>query len=305
MDGNKILYYCDEYHHEDNCHSWLIIESEDVNNNTNTKLIAKDFNHNHSANISKVEKIKAKTILINKVKESANLYNFNIDKELKKLKSESSNSSQFPEKHSIYSCIYRHINKGLPKNISKIDEIQEDSAYLLTKDQLKFLALKKEKFVLFMFEYQTKILIENHNDLFSDGTFRIASPPFYQCFIIRCAYNNHHKIFTTCFCLLLDKEEETYISCLNSINEICKKYINDNNLKTRFKPKRIHTDFEKAIMNAWHLVFPDIEIKCCKFHLWTLWETKKKSFEKEFKLNDNIRLIYKQLKTLMIFHQNS
>lgn len=304
LQDNNILFNCDEFRHEDKCKAWLIIKykQDKIENDKQVierNIVAYDFEHNHSSNQYKIELLKAKTNLIILVNDQANLYNFSFDKAYNQLKAKCKNIAFFPQKHSIKSVIYRKINKGLPKNIEKIEEIPDDSIYLLTKDELKFLSIKKEKFIVFMSEYQMQILIENNNDIFSDGTFKIASPPFYQCFVLRVAFNNHHKIFTVAFCLLLDKEESTYKECIQSILEISNQYIESKKLVKQVNPQRVHCDLEKAIINAWQSVFPLVEIKVCKFHLWTLWENQIKKFNDEYKKDINVRIIVKCIKSLM------
>ena len=63
------------------------------------------------------------------------------------------------------------------------------------------------------------------------------------------------------FILLPGKSDHIYRHCISSIISLCTQH------GFQFKPKVVHTDFEQSVMIVMKEFFPDITIKCCRFHL--------------------------------------
>jgi hypothetical protein len=67
------------------------------------------------------------------------------------------------------------------------------------------------------------------------------------------------------FILLPGKSDDIYRHCISSITSLCTQH------GFQFNPKVAHTDFEQAVMRVMKEFFPDITIKCCRFHLAQAW----------------------------------
>jgi hypothetical protein len=96
--------------------------------------------------------------------------------------------------------------------------------------------------------------LEQSSAWFADGTFRTAPKHFAQLFTIH--FLKNFKAFPAVFGLLPNKKQETYVKLL----EVLKAKI------PHLKPTSIMTDFEKASMNAFKLVFPEVQNHGCFFH---------------------------------------
>jgi hypothetical protein len=93
--------------------------------------------------------------------------------------------------------------------------------------------------------------------IFVDCTFSIVPKGFYQCLIIM-VYSQPHKSYVPVFYVLLpNKQEMTYIYCMQAINFICGNELN---------PHSFTCDFEKALLNALQLQFPKANQILCLFH---------------------------------------
>jgi hypothetical protein len=96
------------------------------------------------------------------------------------------------------------------------------------------------------------------NTRFADGTFKTAPQLFQQLFTIHFLRNS--KAYPAVYALLSNKLESTYVEMLQKL-----KIIDDN-----LNPDTVITDFEKASINAFKTVFPDIKNKGC-FFACTYW----------------------------------
>lgn len=66
-----------------------------------------------------------------------------------------------------------------------------------------------------------------------------------------------HTFIPVVYCLLNSRKEAVYTHVLNTLKS----------LRTDIKPTSISTDFEKAEINSFKKVFPEIQSRCCFFHL--------------------------------------
>ena len=117
-----------------------------------------------------------------------------------------------------------------------------------------------------------------NNSLWSvDGTFASAPAIFYQLF----TFHTHRRntALPCLFVLLHGKSEEIYLRMLEALNH----------LRPELNPMRIISDFEKAILNSFHQIYPDGSQHGCFF-------ISLKHFFVKFKCSD-YKVITRTLKT--------
>jgi len=127
-----------------------------------------------------------------------------------------------PEYKTTESKITREINKQLPPNVIKFDEIPGESKYYKTVRNENFMIFKNTNLIIFHSPFQVKLFMKHNEDIFVDGIFYIASRFSYQMFIIRTYIKYLNSFHTTSFSILKNKEQITYEMLFE---EIKKKYI--------------------------------------------------------------------------------
>jgi hypothetical protein len=86
---------------------------------------------------------------------------------------------------------------------------------------------------------------------FMDGTFKYCPKYFLQLFTLHGYYNRHYNPFAFC--------------CLTILLNKCKE------INLKFQPEEIVIDFEKSILNAVKIVWNEIKIIGCRFHISQAW----------------------------------
>lgn len=131
-------------------------------------------------------------------------------------------------------------------------------------DQFK-ITNKGEEFLLFdsgnistrMLIFGTKrnlLLLSQNREWYSDGTFKTCPKLFAQLYTIHIIRNN--KSIPLVYALLPNKNQSTYTELFTKLKE----------LEPTLNPISIMTDLEKAAINAFKLIFPEICIRLCYFH---------------------------------------
>lgn len=132
------------------------------------------------------------------------------------------------------------------------------------------------------------LFLQDNNNWFADGTFKVSPNMFYQVYTIHAIKCN--TVLPLIYSLLPDKREETYIRLFDALLDI------NNNLS----PQSCMIDLEKAAENALVSSFPGIRITNCLFHLGQcLWrKIQDLNLVALYKDNDDIRLQCKWLVAL-------
>ena len=104
------------------------------------------------------------------------------DIKLKRLYNEISQEMGFicPEYITIKSQISRYIKKQLPPDISKFNEIPDESEYYIKERDENFMIFKNFNIIIFQSPFQTELFIKYNEYMFADGTFYIAPIFGYQ-----------------------------------------------------------------------------------------------------------------------------
>ncbi|KAF8358517.1 hypothetical protein PRIPAC_93512 [Pristionchus pacificus] len=104
------------------------------------------------------------------------------------------------------------------------------------------------------------MLMNNNGNWSTDGTFRVAPPPYSQLFVI--GVQAGHLFVPTVFALLKSKRVEAYQEIFDSVIS----------MGVTNSPSLILMDFERAISTAAKRAFPTVDVKRCLFHLCqTIW----------------------------------
>jgi len=164
-----------------------------------------------------------------------NLYNIKLKRIYDDIKINDPEHINMPNFIGIKTQLY---NKSITKDIENIKDIDINSDYFKIINGDTFLIYNNDKILSFQSNIQAKIMFDNPNDIFIDGTFYSAPKCIYQILTIRVNTSNSNKYFITCFILSLNKTEEIYKKIFYEIN---KNLIHKFKSKI-YKPKRIHID---------------------------------------------------------------
>lgn len=165
--------------------------------------------------------------------------------------------------------IYRHRRKNMPT----LPKNRQEAIDKLLERQLK--TVKGEDFLLHedahsglvIFSCTSNLTFLNKCDkIYMDGTFKYCTKFWLQLFTIHGIENGRYVPLI--FCLLPNKQEETYCILFRTIREKCLEQ------HLCFQPNHFVVDFERAIHNAIRVTWPNADIQGCKFHLGQAWHRK-------------------------------
>ncbi|KAG4083385.1 hypothetical protein H8356DRAFT_1326411 [Neocallimastix lanati (nom. inval.)] len=223
--NNTKVFKCTEYKTVKKCKSYIIL-------NDNNKVIKYENKHTHPGK----EYDASVSIVKHKMKNEIRKTSIPFDINPKHIYNEISEEIGliYPEYSSIKSQISRYIKKQLPPDISKFNEIPDESEYYINERDENFMIFKNSNIIIF----QSLFPIPN----------RILS--------------KINSFYTTSLSILNNKEQATYELLFEELKKNASKY-NNNIIVT---PKILHCDFEKGISNAAIKIFPNITIKYCVWH---------------------------------------
>lgn len=123
-----------------------------------------------------------------------------------------------------------------------------------------------------------------------DGTFFTCPKEFYQVYIIHACIKN--TSIPCVYALLQRKNKEIYIELLSKLKSML----------SELKLKTISIDFEQSMIQAIELVFVDINIQCCYYHLsQSIWrKVQNTGLAKKYKENENVRQMVGMIKGLAL-----
>ena len=107
-----------------------------------------------------------------------------------------------------------------------------------------------------------KLLREHEEHIFGDGTFKYAPNYYKQMFTLHVIKDFIYV--PVCYFLLKNKQQSTYETMFRMVSDMC----------PGFSPKVAHFDFEIAIHNGFKKVFPEAEVRGCRFHIAQAWYRK-------------------------------
>ena len=213
---DSAVYRCSEYKTKNKCPSLIILNDEN-------EIIRYQDVHNHIEQQNEVSMSLIKYKIGNEIKNSSNPFEI----KSKAIFNEKAKEIGFicPEYKSIQSQITRKINKTLPEDIEKFEDIPEVSEYYKTEKNEEFMIFKDTDIIIFQSPFQASIFIKFHDDVFGDGTFYVAPKLSYQVFIIRNYVNDINSYYSTLFAILKNKTQNTYETMFRELKKIYVKII--------------------------------------------------------------------------------
>lgn len=150
-----------------------------------------------------------------------------------------------------------------PTSISEVHRILSELDVKTDKgESFLFVNNDRENIVIFSCATNMRIL-SSVTRIYLDGTFNYCTKHFAQFFTIHGMSNGHY--IPLLFCLLPDKQAETYKKLFHVITNECKFSLNI---------AEVVIDFEKAIHKAVEETWPNVRIIGCRFHLGQAWYRK-------------------------------
>ena len=208
-------------------------------------------------------------------------------------------AQKMPKFHVIKDQHYRQRQKQRPKLPHSLAEVDIQSYGNLTTTERGYDFYRGKTpstcVELFMSPVQIDIAIES-STLFLDGTFAITPEPFYQTVILRGKVGNN--CYTIGTALLPNKRETTYKELLQKMVDVVK----DGTGKT-LNFEYVHSDCEQGILNAVRAIFPDAEIKLCRFHILDAVRRNFNSIglRSQLKHMGDLRRFYARVKQILFF----
>lgn len=233
-----------------------------------TILLREEEFHNHEA---EKEDIQLRKAVSNKVKRKAveDIY----ERPSKLIHSELKTNSQAishiktSDIYRIRKCIYNARRKqypALPKTNKEVHDILETICVVTAKNEQFLLENNREhNIIIFSCPTNLKALCSS-TSIYVDGTFNYCPKYFLQMFTIHILKNGHY--IPLVFCLLPNKNKNTYLLALQIIARKCVDIIQQN-----FYPKQVVADFEQGIHGAVYSMWKNVTIIGCKFHLGQAW----------------------------------
>lgn len=165
-----------------------------------------------------------------------------------------SNIPKFDDKKD---SLYRARKKFLGAERLTFHSIEEEVIpEVLQKDFLVTADSNEKKILVFATKLSRKLL-KSSKSFFADGTFKITPKPFYQVFTIHAdLYSDDDctNIVPVVYTLLPDKSQDTYTRLFNILKNI------------GMEINKFKCDYERSIMNAVKVVYPEARITGCFFH---------------------------------------
>lgn len=248
VNHNRIYWKCRNYYDSRRCGVRIITQDG--------QLISSKGEHNHAPSASELEVIQTKSTIRKRAiasHDSPTLVIAEATATINKV-----TVAKLPPLDSLRRTIrdVRQRESDFPKRPSTLIDLNIPADLKITKRNEPFLLYDSgagnDRILIFSTQQNLSWL---ETEMWgADGTFDSVPQLFAQLYTI-------HPLRDECavpavFALLPDKRETTYIKFLNNLLI----------LNPRLKPRVILTDFEKAALNAFHLIFPDAVQRGCFFH---------------------------------------
>lgn len=166
----------------------------------------------------------------------------------------------------IRTNIYRARNKiqpRLPTNIKETILILQEMEVNTIRGENFVAVANAVKHIVILSCDRNLLALCNSEEIYVDGTFKCCLKYFLQLFTLHIFDNGHY--IPLAFCLLPNKDTETYAEAFRLIKERCEE------MQVAFNPRRVIVDFEKGIHRALIKIWPSIIIIGCRFHLGQSW----------------------------------
>ena len=136
--------------------------------------------------------------------------------------------------------------------------------------------------------------------MFCDATFYSCPSIAYQIFITRVYDETKNVYYTTSFILMAGKTKEDNEAVFSKLNDSLTQNLD---LDQEYEIKELHSDFEIQIGEACRMIYPNVEIKYCIWHMKIALINKMNSLCKhEIEENNNLLILYHMVNNLYLYH---
>ena len=245
-----VSYECEMRRNDKQCKAKLKVKGEEV--------IGKTNEHTHAVSIGRPEALELRQSLKRRALDTEETAQQIITQELENISEQA--STHIPAIRTIRRGIRRYRqHAGNPHPVPQTpEEIVIPDEYKVTsrgEDFLLYDGGDDENRILLFSTHRNLQVLETSSHWFCDGTFKVVPSVFYQLFTIHALTAD--RILPCVYALLPNKQQTTYENLFRQVKA----------LNPELSPTSIMIDFENAIKNALHTVFPDITIQGCFYHL--------------------------------------
>ena len=286
-DGSK-LYKCKEYKTNLKCPASIKMKGDEVLEINNK--------HNHAPNEDKVIKDEMRKDIKKEITHSKDPFSIKLPKLYKSMSADK--GIRAPSYDDIKSGLYKNMSKILPEEVNSFDDIPDDSIYYKTIDEENFMFFKNDKIIIFQSPNLAKIHIKYGSTVFGDATFYSCPSIAYQLFITRVYDSEKNVYYTTSFSLMKSKTKDIYELLFRKIHQNISQHLDINE---EYSIQELHTDFEIQIGEACRMVYPNVEIKYCIWHMKRALVNKMNSLCKsDIDEDDNLYILFKMINNLYL-----
>ena len=222
---------------------------------SNDVVVSENNNHSHAPNPLQVEVSKA----VDKLKDQAaataapmaSVYRDTLV-EILQDPNAAAVAPLLPTLHSLQSALYRKRRKRLPPMPATIDDVTLSGEWAKTIAGDPFYLYGEDNIHLLATPENIRLLAEAE-DLYMDGTFKIAPRLFHQVFTVHAF--QHGRQFPLLYCLLPGQTRQVYSTCLSILVDAF------DQLSLQPQVKRVVADFELAIHQAVAENFSGVSVK--------------------------------------------
>ncbi|ORY29578.1 hypothetical protein LY90DRAFT_512823 [Neocallimastix californiae] len=158
------VFKCTEYKTVKKCKSYIIL-------NDNNKVINYENKHTHPGKEYDAYVSIVKHKMKNEIRKTSILFDINPKNIYNEISEEI--GLIFPEYNSIKSQISRYIKKQLPPDISKFNEIPDESEYYINERDENFMIFKNSNIIIFQSPFQTELFIKYNENMFAQATYEL------------------------------------------------------------------------------------------------------------------------------------
>lgn len=164
--------------------------------------------------------------------------------------------------HNIWKVIHNlkmeQIKKSPKSRMDLHNQIEEFNPITCKFENFCLLNNKENGMIIISCESNLRIMCNEFQNLFADGTFEYL-PPFHKKFYTINGYFNGNFV-PLVYAFLSETNFTSYFEFFSSLKFQCQQ------LNLKFEPKNIFIEFNSIIIQAVRNVLPNSFIKCCTFH---------------------------------------
>ena len=171
-----------------------------------------------------------------------------------------------PSYNTVRSAMERHRASMLPPIPQSIDEVDPQGEWALSWESTQFLSLNNHDWGVLVYCTEEDLRrLSRCSTIYIDGTFKSAPWPYTQFVTIHGLFLGRAIPFV--YALLEDKLTGSYRELINHVKGVVRRLTGH-----RWRPRKVVTDFELALLNAVESELPNTQSVGCYFHFnQNLW----------------------------------